>query len=504
MNEEHSVKETEISLVDLMFFCLDKWRIILVVMLFCGLMAGGYKYRNALLENRVKQQELLALEEQKETKKNEKEKQENKKEQDNETIESYRQIITECEHSLRRQENYLKQSVIMRLDPYCISTGTLNYYMTGENDTDILLSAYQLYITEGMLAKELHAANPEISVEDLRYLISFTNGTDVVYELGKDQVIHPMSTGDAMFRIQIRMPDSDLCDVYLKQTEKSMAEYTYRLRTEMAEHEMLLLSSAQAEITDLGIRDYQNALQSTHITAVKNVETLKNELAALLSADSEDMTKENELEEEITEDGAEDIVLEDPESFGIKFAIMGAAAGTFISCFVCMICYIMNGKLQNTEDIKEIYKIPILGAVYIQEKKGKFFGVIDKWIYRARCGVYADISFDEQIKMVLLNVRAAIDNIASKEKAKRIMLAGTIPEKETAGLCGKLFSEMQEISFSAYQQMPFQSLTLQELKDYDAILFLEKRGISPSKLIMQERKLALTGNITILGAIILA
>lgn len=167
MNEEHSVKETEISLVDLMFFCLDKWRIILVVMLFCGLMAGGYKYRNALLENRVKQQELLALEEQKETKKNEKEKQENKKEQDNETIESYRQIITECEHSLRRQENYLKQSVIMRLDPYCISTGTLNYYMTGENDTDILLSAYQLYITEGMLAKELHAANPEISVEDL-------------------------------------------------------------------------------------------------------------------------------------------------------------------------------------------------------------------------------------------------------------------------------------------------------------------------------------------------
>ncbi len=504
MNEEHSIKETEISLVDLMFFCLEKWRIILAVMLFCGLMAGGYNYRNALLENRAKQQELLALEEQKETKKNEKKTEQDISEMDNETIESYRQIIAECEHSLRRQKNYLEQSVIMRLDPYCISTGTLNYYMTGENDTDILLSAYQSYITEGMLAKELHAANPEISVEDLRYLVSFTNGTDMVYELGKDQVIHPVSTGDAMFKIQIRMPDSDLCDVYLKQTEKSMSEYTYKLRTEIAEHEMLLLSSAQAEITDLGIRDYQNALQSTHITAVKNVETLKTELAALLSSDGENMSKENDQEEEITENGTAEIVLENPVSSGIKFAIMGVAAGTFLSCLVCMICYIMNGKLQNTEDIKEIYKIPMLGTVYIQEKKGKFFGVIDKWIYRARCGVYANISFEEQIKMVLLNVRAAIDNIASKEKAKRIMLAGTIPEKETAGLCSKLFSEMQEISFSSYQQMPFQSLTLQELKDYDAILFLEKRGISPLKLIMQERKLALTGNVTILGTIVLA
>lgn len=506
MNEEQKIKDMEISLADLLFFCLEKWRIILAFMLLAGLAAGGYKYWNTKTENQIRQQEILAREAE-EAKHSEEDKEEEESarevhEIDSETAASYRQAIEDSERSLQKQEEYLKQSVIMRLDPYCISTGTLNYYLAGEDDTHVLLSAYQAYIADGVLAEELHQANPKVSVEDLRYLISFVNNTDTAVGLGGDRLIQAVPIKEAMFTIQIRMPDDELCDAYLKQAQKCMADYARGLQAETAEHEFTLVSSAQSEKTDLSLRDYQNTLQSTHIAAVKNLQTLKAELDTILSAGEEAAPEETEPEEEAAE--TEEIVLADPASSAMKYAVLGAVMGAFSVCFLLVICYIMNGRLYNTEDFRTIYGIPLLSFVYILRKKGKFFGFIDRWIYQARCGIFAKISREEQIKMAMLNVRAAIDRISGKEKTRRVMLAGTIPEMETAGLCGRIASEMQEVSFSAYQQMPFQSLTFGELENYDAVLFLEKRGVSYTRLIMQERELVRAGNVTILGAIVLS
>lgn len=506
MNEEQKIRDMEISLTDLLFFCLEKWRIILVFMLLAGLVAGGYQYWNTRAENRIKQQEILAREAEKEERRSEEDRQEEVSagevhEIDREAAASYRQAIAESERSLQKQEEYLKQSVIMELDPYCISTGTLNYYLNGDNETRVLLSAYQIYIVDGILAEELHQANPKVSVEDLRYLISFVNNTDMAVGLNGDGLIQALPPEEAMFTIQIRMPNEELCDAYLRQAQKCMADYAYGLQTETAEHELSLTSSAQSEKTDLSIRDYQNALQSTHIAAVKNLQTLKAELDTILSVGEEAAAVEEEPEEEVTE--TEEIVLADPVSAAVKYAVLGAVMGAFSVCFLFVICYMMNGRLYNTEDFKTIYGIPLLSFVYILRKNGKFFGFIDRWIYQARCGVFAKISKEEQIMMAMLNVRAAVDRISGKETTRRIMLAGTIPERETAGLCGRIVAEMQEISFSAYQQMPFQSLTLGELENYDAVLFLEKRGVSYTRLIMQERELVRAGNVTILGAIVL-
>lgn len=115
-----------------------------------------------------------------------------------------------------------------------ISTGTLSCYLDGGEHIDTLLSAYQAYIADGRMAKELHSANPDISVEDLCYLISFTNSANRVYELGNNQVIQTIRPGEVVFQIKIKMPNSDLCDLYLRQTEEAIKEYSNRLQTEVA------------------------------------------------------------------------------------------------------------------------------------------------------------------------------------------------------------------------------------------------------------------------------
>lgn len=69
------------------------------------------------------------------------------------------------------------------------------------------------------------------------------------------------------------------------------------------------------------------------------------------------------------------------------------------------------------------------------------------------------------------------------------MLSGTLDETETTMVCQCLISEITEVSLSPYKQILFQPSALNELENYDGILFLEKRGSSDSSFIRQEKGL---------------
>lgn len=513
MNEELETVDFEIDLADLMFYCLERWRIIMVSMLILAIVLGGYKYRATVKENLSKQQEILLLKEEQEKKEeveqNIEVKNDNEiKEVDTRSIKSYKMEIRECERILQRQEEYIEQSAIMQLDPYHISTGTLSFYMEGGDHVDTLLSAYQVYISDGSLAKNLYSTNPEISVEDLRYLTSFTNSANRIYELGNNQVIQTIRPGDIVFQIQIKMPDNNLCDLYLKQAKEFIIDYSNRLQTEVSRHNLILLSSSQAEISDLDIEKYQSTIQAAHTSSIKNLQTLESELDMLLSTEEEEKIPEESVEEisqdEQQQDEGKEIVLVDPVSSAMMYAATGLLMGAFISCLALALFYIMSGRLQNTKNFKVVYGIPVLGLIHFLPQKRKIFGFIDMWIYQLHKGIYAKIEFDEQINIVMANIQIAIERISTQKNIKKVMLAGSISENEVAGLCSQLISKIQGFSLSSYRQIVFRSIDLQELSNYDAVLFLEKKGVSYSELIFQEKKLALDRKVDILGAIVLS
>ena len=49
----------EINLIDLMFYCLKKWRWIVICMVFFAVATGVYKYQAAITDNQAKKEELL-------------------------------------------------------------------------------------------------------------------------------------------------------------------------------------------------------------------------------------------------------------------------------------------------------------------------------------------------------------------------------------------------------------------------------------------------------------
>lgn len=86
---------------------------------------------------------------------------------------------------------------------------------------------------------------------------------------------------------------------------------------------------------------------------------------------------------------------------------------------------------------------------------------------------------------------------------KKIMLAGTIAKEEAEAFRAELVRELGDLTLSSYERIVFQAAALEELNEYEGILFVEKQGVSYSKMIKKERALAADRDVRILGTVIL-
>ena len=138
MNEYQEPYEKEISLTELLFFCLKKWRWIAAAMLLAAVLAGIYKYQSTVQENRTKQ-ETQVLEESEE--------EEEAGVISNPNIEYYNLAIKNLKQEMEGMKEYIDGSVIMQLDPYHLDTGNLSFYLdagsSAESVRNSLVSAYE-------------------------------------------------------------------------------------------------------------------------------------------------------------------------------------------------------------------------------------------------------------------------------------------------------------------------------------------------------------------------
>ena len=188
-----------------------------------------------------------------------------------------------------------------------------------------------------------------------------------------------------------------------------------------------------------------------------------------------------------------------PATAAVKYAIVGLVLGAFLAAFVLVVIFLMSGRLESTDGFREEYGMPLLGQVTKQDGKKRIFGFIDKWLVRLQEGAYADITYEEQVKIAAANLKAA----AKEGDLKKIMLAGTIAKEEAEAFRAEFAQELDGITLSGYERIVFQASALEELDSYDGVLFLEKQGTSYSKMIKKERALAANRDVKVLGAVVL-
>lgn len=225
---------------------------------------------------------------------------------------------------------------------------------------------------------------------------------------------------------------------------------------------------------------------------------------------TDNQTKKEELlrqSSQMTEESAEgkaeneSIVLKDPVSSAVSFAVIGMIGGACLICLIFCTRFIVSGKLQSESGFQNKFGMLLLGVVRKKETKKKLFGVIDRWIYRLEEGPYARIPRKEQIKIAAVNVQAVIHK-NQEEKIKRVMLAGTSAGDDVIEICKEIVEEIEDVTFSPYRQIVFHAAALKKLECYEGILFIEKKGEAYERLIQQEKELADNRGIKVLGMIL--
>ena len=103
--------------------------------------------------------------------------------------------------------------------------------------------------------------------------------------------------------------------------------------------------------------------------------------------------------------------------------------------------------------------------------------------------------------MAAVNVQNVIHR-SSKEKIKSVMLAGSVEGDDVIEICEQLAEEIKDVTFSPYRQIVFHAATLKKLEYYEGILFIEKKGKSYERLIRQEKDLAVSRDVKVLGIIV--
>ncbi len=494
MNEYQESYEKEISLTELLFFCLKKWRWIVAAMLVVGVVAGAYKYQSTVQSNQAKREAQNTAADGEETVETEV--------ISNPNIEYYNLAIENLQQEMEGLKDYIDSSVIMKLDPYHLATGSLSYYLdtgdAGENVRNSLISAYEDFSTDGRLAAEMMGEDSGISEAELQYLISFESEerpvTEESYELSGEEAsaqIQIVGVGQSkpnVFRIQITADSEESCEAYMEAAKRAIESYGAQLQEQIGSHGLTLLSESQTERIDRGIQSYQNEVLNSYTTTFTQLKNMQTELETVVEEEGETIVV------------GEAVSYASPVREGVKFAVIGVVLGAFLAAFILVVIYLMSGKLQSTESFREEFGMPLLGQITKSPAKKRIFGFLDRWLQRIEEGEYADITYEEQLKIAAANLKTAISKDGGM---KRIMLAGTIAKDEAEAFRTRLVPELEGITVSAYERIVFQASALEELDRYDGVLFLEKRGVSYTKLIKKEKSLVADRNVAVLGAVVL-
>lgn len=481
MNEYQNTNEKELNMSELLIYCLKQWRWLLISMIAAGILAGGYKYMSIQKTNEA----LLLTSEGGAEEKEEEAAVQN-------LVDEYELAIEKNREDLQNQEEYLKDSVLMQLDGNHLAMGILNFYLElGDtegttNELDSLLSVYRGFIQDGRLARELaEIEGSEISFSDLQWLISWvdnrSNSNETTFE-----ATWPTQ---GVVTIRIGAENEIVCEKYLERAKEAILEYGRELHGMVPEHELKLLPSSQGELVNQSVLNYQKQMLANYTTTVRNLQTFQTELEKIREAEAEAKAESSDSS------ALKSIVLINPLSGAIKFAVIGMALGVFFAMSIAAMAYIVSGKLQSLEHFEREFGMRLVGRISnIAEKKAT---AIDRLIYRLGEGGYAGVPYEEQVKIALANVKVAASGL------QKIMLAGTIAKDDAEKFCSYLNKEINEIEFSEYNQIIFCAAALEEMGKYDGVLFLEKRGVSAVKMMKEEKELTENRQIKVLGVVVI-
>ena len=451
--------EESINFKDLLSIVFRKAKMIMIIMLVFGVLAGAVKLVPTL-KNSVSSAGKAEL------------KLQYQKELDKYNIEksSIDKQIEKNKVDIKNAEEYMLKSPLFQIDPFAEYVAECQLYITDENDkiesnlSKQVANYYYKLLNSGEANKAI-ASDASITV-DKKYL-------------GE---LYSVSIDEDMIKIKAignegKQP-SKIVEILLSYIQENKDVVTKNFS---AHNVSILNQSTSVQVDD------------DLATAQKKVRTLVKDLNLEMA---ENNTKLSTLVKPVELTASTNVV-----KSVFKYVIVGMVLGAIIGVMTVLAMFFFSNKIANYKVMKYTYDIPYLSTLPSHVINNKKPGFLAKIIAKIE-GNYSDkLSQKDHIEM--LKVKLLLQKVASD---KPIMITGSVDAKILQKICELLTEsckEEKDLSFQYANNIVLSSDTMQKLSECSGVLLVEENGKSSLDMVEQEIEVIKNLNAAIVGYVMI-
>ena len=368
MNENYYNEETEIDLVDLMFYLLRQWKT-LVVAVVLGVILGGAIY---MVKKPAETSEPTPTAEAAEDMiENYKPEQDVKANMD--LAYRYRQLYAQ-------QLEYNEKSLIMKMDPGEVYTGELEYYLAAGDNTRLLGELFANILSEEELLSDLkEAADLDCEEQYLNEIISGSIKQDSGVTNSENSVIFQESK-NILISYSVSYMDQRACEKMLD-VIRNRAETLYQeYRDVYGDYTFTPVNDSVRLVIN---NDYLNK-QKASADAINTYLTNITKLEGSFTGDDLDYYRTVYLSREEVKDTTEEVVVAEEEFDPVKELLKWVVISVFLLCFLWggfyLVKYIMDPHVKTVSELQN-YGLQVIGRIGKEEQS---LGWIDRLDYKRK------------------------------------------------------------------------------------------------------------------------
>lgn len=486
-------KEKTISVVELIKYVILKWRLLLIGMVVFAILMGGYAAAKAYMTgNDVKKQQESANYEQYESSLTEDEIREVKDAENN--------YLT-YENIYKDYQNYMSNSIRMQLDANSVPTKKLIYQISGHDEARNIADTYGDIFPDNDVCKRIvQETTLDVDVAYIKELIDVTNSHMDIITIDGQQISNILeeneeNSNSVLMLITVISDNKANCESIGNIIETELNNTTEELQERFGNFVI-------QKVGDYYCEEINNELlsdQHERISEMNNVNAIMNNLKSSLTEPQQSyLSALLASDQEVGSNSQEEIV--QIQYINLKYIVVGAILGVLIVGF-CLVCqFLVNRHLISNCFIEIDLKSSLLGTFTEIKKKKKIGNRFDRWLKSLFEQNNESFSEDEKLQMLAANIRV----LMQKKGLKEIYITGTVKTNETIEFLKKLQKVLKdnEVDFLMGQSILYDAISMEKFAAADGAIFVEQRGKSLMKEMVEETECSNNYGVHILGFIV--
>ncbi len=492
-NKKMGKFDIDIEIKDVLWEFARRWRLIVVLAALCGLVLTAYQYRLDMGKT-----DVVTV----------------KKSQEELETSMGRQDLDEVTAAvaLKRQMDeksaYMEASVLMQMNPYEEHAVILQYYVNADNKETAADAAdsYRAYINNYSFAQEISVKGKlELEPAYLAELVSITKDESNLY-INAENTAESInlkvegSEAERSFCVKIVGTTAEEANIISSEVKRVLEEYQNVVTTTIGIQQLKLMEESSNVIVDQSLAELQNRNATAIKTIGNNLDKMKNEMTSdQISLYVYRTTVPTEKSENSS---AGSVTTQKGAQISFKHLFIGIIVGIILACGLIFVLYLFAPALRNSEEIKTLYGIKVIGLVHDNKfQKKKLFGFIDQFIEKLQNRRKKCLSYEQEIQIVCANI--LLD--CKKNEIKEVFLTSStsedIPEEIRNAIAMKC--EEKGIHITLGNAIHYDAEALEQLAQIGNVIFIEKKRSSLYDELYSEISLCKEHDIHVIGMIVL-